>query len=113
MENLNNQWALVTGASSGFGIHFATLLAERKANLVLVARRAEPMETLAEELRQRYSVQAVVEPTDLSRAGAAAELKSRLEARGIPIDILVNNAGYGMYGPSSINRWKRSRTCCN
>ena len=98
MENLNNQWALVTGASSGFGVHFATLLAERKANLVLVARRAEPMETLAEELRQRHSVKVVVEPTDLSREGAAAELKSRLEANGIPIDILVNNAGYGMYG---------------
>jgi uncharacterized protein len=98
MQNLNNQWALVTGASSGFGVHFATLLAERKANLVLVARRAEPMETLAEELRQRHSVQVVVEPADLCREGAAAELKSRLDAHGIPIDILVNNAGYGMYG---------------
>ena len=98
MDDLSNRWALVTGASSGFGVQFAQLLADRKANLVLVARRAEPMETLAEELRQRHSVQVVVEPTDLSRDGAAAELKSRLEARGIPIDILVNNAGYGMSG---------------
>src|SRR5215510_12430582 len=98
MENLYNQWALVTGASSGFGVQFAKLLAERKANLVLVARRPEPMEKLAEELRRKHSVQVVVEAMDLSRTGVGAELKSRLDARGIPIDILVNNAGYGIYG---------------
>jgi uncharacterized protein len=65
MEVLDNKWALVTGASSGFGIQFAKLLAERKANVVLVARRTEPMERLAEELRQRHSVQVVVEGMDL------------------------------------------------
>jgi short-subunit dehydrogenase len=98
MEDLHNRWALVTGASSGFGVQFARLLAERKANLVLVARRTEPMERLAEELRQSHFVQVVVEGMNLSRAGVGAELKARLDARGIPIDILVNNAGYGMYG---------------
>jgi uncharacterized protein len=98
LENLDNQWALVTGASSGFGVQFAKLLAERKANLMLVARRTEPMERLAEELRQRHPVQVVVEGMDLSQAGVGAELKSRLDARSIPIDILVNNAGYGLYG---------------
>ena len=98
MENLTHKWALVTGASSGFGVQFANLLAEREANLVLVARRTEPMETLAAELRQKHSVQVVVEGMDLSRTGVAAELKSRLDARGISIDILVNNAGYGLYG---------------
>jgi short-subunit dehydrogenase len=74
-------------------------LAERKSNLVLASRRAEPMQVLAEELRLKHSVQVVVEPIDLSRARAAAELKSRIDARGISIDILVNNAGYGLYGP--------------
>jgi uncharacterized protein len=98
MEVLDNKWALVTGASSGFGIQFAKLLAERKANVVLVARRTEPMERLAEELRQRHSVQVVVEGMDLSRAGVGAELKARIDARGIPVEILVNNAGYGLYG---------------
>src|SRR5215470_9050583 len=98
MENLYGKWALVTGASSGFGVQFAKLLAERKANLVLVARRTEPMERLAEELRLRHSVQVVVEGMDLSRVGVGAELKSRLEARGIPIESLVHNAGYGLYG---------------
>lgn len=99
MEEFNQKWALVTGASSGFGVHFAQLLAGRKANLVLVARRIEPMAKLADELRREHSVQVLVEAMDLSQAGAGAELKSRLDARGIPIDILVNNAGNGIYGP--------------
>jgi short-subunit dehydrogenase len=98
MENLSNRWAIVTGASSGFGVQFAKILAERRSNLVLVARRAEPMETLAAELRQRHSIQVAVEAIDLSRPGAGAELKARVDARGTPIDILVNNAGYGLYG---------------
>jgi short-subunit dehydrogenase len=98
MENLRGKWALVTGASSGFGVEFAKLLAERNANLVLVARRTEPMDKLAEELRQKYSVQVVVIGKNLSRPGVGAELKSDLDGRGIAIDILINNAGYGMYG---------------
>ena len=99
MENFSDKWGLVTGASSGFGVEFANLLAERKANLVLVARRVEPMAKLRAELQRTHPVQVLVEGMDLSRTGAGAELKSRLDARGIPIDILVNNAGYGMYGP--------------
>jgi short-subunit dehydrogenase len=98
MDNVAGKWALVTGASSGFGVHFATLLAEQKANLVLAARRIEPMEQLAKQLRQRHNVSVVVEGIDLSASGAAAELKARLDQREITVDILVNNAGYGLYG---------------
>src|SRR5438105_2198469 len=42
MDNVSGKWALVTGASSGFGVEFATLLGERKANLILAARGTEP-----------------------------------------------------------------------
>ena len=98
MDAVSGKWALVTGASSGFGVEFARLLAEQEANLVLVARRAEAMERLAEEFRQEHRVKVVVEGIDLSRAGAGTELKSRLDRRGIPVDVLVNNAGCGVYG---------------
>jgi short-subunit dehydrogenase len=98
MENLRNKWSLITGASSGFGVQFAKLLAARKSNLVLAARRTEPMERLAAELRQKHSVDIAIEGIDLARQGAGSELKSRLDARGVSIDILVNNAGYGWYG---------------
>jgi short-subunit dehydrogenase len=98
MDNLNGKWALVTGASSGFGIEFATLLAEQNANLILAARRTEPMTKLAQQPRQKHNVTVVVEGIDLSVVGAGAELKSRLDRRGITVDVLVNNAGCGLYG---------------
>ena len=96
--NLKGKWALVTGASSGFGVEFAKLLAARSANLVLVARRSGPMDELADNLRHSNGVQVIVEPADLSVPGAAAELKNRIDRRGIDVDILVNNAGRGLYG---------------
>lgn len=98
MEDLNGKWALVTGASSGFGVEFATLLAQRKANVVLVARRTEPMERLAAQLRQRDGVDVAIEGMDLSQPGVGSELKARLDRRGIVVEILVNNAGRGLYG---------------
>jgi short-subunit dehydrogenase len=98
MDNLRGKWALVTGASSGLGVEFAKLFAERNANLVLVARRTEPMEQLAEALRKEQSVQVLVIGMDLSRPGTATELKAQLDARGVGIEVLVNNAGFGAYG---------------
>jgi short-subunit dehydrogenase len=98
MDDVNGKWALVTGASSGFGVEFATLLAEQNANLILAARRTEPMEKLAEQLRQKHRVKAIVEGLDLSVPGAGAELKTRLDKQGIAVDILVNNAGFGLFG---------------
>ncbi len=97
-QDLKDQWALVTGASSGFGVDFAHLLAARGARLVLAARRTDAMEALARQLHQQYGTLSQVEGIDLALPDAAATLKARLDARGIGVDILVNNAGYGVYG---------------
>ena len=61
MNDFSGKWALVTGASSGFGLEFADLLAERGAHLVLVARRPEPMERLADRVRRWTTVIVVPE----------------------------------------------------
>ena len=98
MNKQKAKWALVTGASSGFGVEFATILAEQGSNLVLVARRAEPMEKLAAELRSKHGIEVLVEAMDLGHAGVAMELKSYLDSRGIAIDTLINNAGFGVHG---------------
>ena len=90
--------ALITGASSGIGVEFADLLAAQKVNLVLAARRREPMEQLAADLRRKYGVDVHVEAIDLASPGAAERLKNGLDERSISIDILVNNAGYGLQG---------------
>lgn len=91
-------WALVTGASSGIGVELARELARRGCNVVLTARRAPPMRTLADDLTTAYGVQCVVEPLDLSVPSAVADLVVRLDARGIAPGIVVANAGFGIAG---------------
>src|SRR5437667_2324483 len=98
MEDLHGKWALITGASSGFGEEFARQYAAQGRPLVLVARRKERLETLATELRETYRVDVIVEQVDLSNVAAVIQLHQRLRERGIAIDILINNAGHGLQG---------------
>lgn len=91
--------ALITGASSGLGAEFSRALAGRKTNLVLVARRAEPMERLATELRQQHKIEVLVQPMDLTSPGAAMALQKRLDELELVPDILINNAAFGLSGP--------------
>ena len=85
--------ALVTGASFGIGEALARCFAEAGHQLVLTARSAAKLETLAEELRDTYGVKVWVEPADLAAAGEAAALCARLKRKRRAIDVLVNNAG--------------------
>jgi len=95
----NKAWVLITGASSGFGEEFARQYAEQGHSLVLVARRLDRLQRLAEALRQQFRVDIVVERVDLSDVAAVSQLHQRLRERGIAIDILINNAGHGLQGP--------------
>lgn len=94
-----NSWVLITGASSGFGEEFARQYAEQGHSLVLVARRLDRLQALAEALHQQYRVEIVVEQVDLSDIEAITQLHRRLRERGITIEILINNAGHGLQGP--------------
>jgi len=91
-------FALITGASRGLGMAFARALAERHCNLVLVARSAEPLHALANELRRSTPISVVAIQADLSVPGAGQILTKQLSNADIPIDLLVNNAGFGLRG---------------
>src|SRR6185503_9157155 len=95
----NKSWVLITGASSGFGEEFARQYAEQGHALVLVARRLDRLQALAETLRQQHRVEVVVEQVDLSDVAAIIRLQERLRERGVAMDILINNAGHGLQGP--------------
>lgn len=93
-----NETVLITGASSGIGMHFAELFAADGAELVLVARSAERLRQLALTYEERYGARVRVLPADLSRPGAPGEIRDTLRAEGVEVDVLVNNAGFGLRG---------------
>ncbi|MCB1263641.1 MAG: SDR family oxidoreductase [Mycobacterium sp.] len=96
---LANQTALITGASGGIGEEFARQFAQRGANLILVARRADKLDQLRNELLERSSALTIdVVTADLSVPGSAAELAAKVDVLGRRVDILVNNAGVGQHG---------------
>jgi len=85
--------ALITGASAGLGREFARQLAARGKDLVLVARRAEPMEALAKELHAVHAVDVAVITADLSDPRAPQTLYDEVVGRELEVDTLINNAG--------------------
>jgi uncharacterized protein len=95
----NKSWVLITGASSGFDEEFARQYAEQGHSLVLVARRLDRLQKIADGLRQQFRIEVVVEQVDLSDVAAIVRLHQRLCERDIAIDILINNAGHGLQGP--------------
>jgi short-subunit dehydrogenase len=88
--------ALITGASSGLGAEFARQLAQRGADLVLVARDREALESAAAQLRENHAVGVEVLAADLTIPAQRDTVVKRLEDRERPVEILVNNAGYGL-----------------
>ncbi|HVZ29807.1 MAG TPA: SDR family oxidoreductase [Asticcacaulis sp.] len=89
---------LITGASSGIGLSFARTYAGHGWDVVLTARRQERLETLADEIRLRFGVEAHVIAADLSEPSAPEVLQQGILALGRTVDGLVNNAGYGLPG---------------
>lgn len=90
-------WALVAGASEGIGAAFATLLAEAGFDLVLIARRAGPLDALAAELRTRFARQVETYALDLASSELERELRAIADARAI--GLVVYNAALSIMAP--------------
>lgn len=106
---MSRRTCLVTGASAGIGAAFAGEFAAHGFDLILVARRADRLEALAADLRQRYGCAAHVVVADLAVEGAVPTLCAELETRGLVVDALVNNAGYGVPGLFTTPAWPRQQ----
>lgn len=96
MRSFYGKTALITGASSGIGEQFARQLAAAGCHLILVARRHERLQALAQVLN---TVTVDVVPVDLQEADAAEQIKDAVQALGRQVDVLVNNAGFGYQQP--------------
>ncbi len=93
-----NKCALVTGASSGFGVEFCHLLAGEGYDLVIVARREDKLQALATQIREQSGKNVTVLAMDLTKEAAAESLYQSVQVQGMKVDLLVNNAGVGRFG---------------
>jgi len=90
--------ALITGASSGFGLEFAKLFAKDGYDIVLVSRNPEKLAEVAMDLKVEYGVRTVILEKDLSVPGSAKQLYDEVIGSHITVDVLVNNAGISERG---------------
>lgn len=89
-------WALITGASDGIGQAFAETLAQERFNLILVARRQDRLQQLAERLAGAYPMETLCLELDLAVTGAVSQMFERVEGKDIGLAVLA--AGFGTSG---------------
>ncbi|MFN0205804.1 MAG: SDR family NAD(P)-dependent oxidoreductase [Planctomycetota bacterium] len=96
--NFNNKTCLITGASAGLGRDFAELFARDGYRCILVARRRDILNSIAQSLNTKYLCECIVIDADLAIPGAGSALFDKINELGLNVDVLVNNAGAGTYG---------------
>lgn len=105
-SNSQKPWALVTGASAGIGTEFCRQLATQGYQLVLVARRADKLQAVADELKADHGTHSLIITADLSQKAAGQAIAERLGEENIDVEYLVNNAGYGLPGSFHVPGWQ-------
>ncbi len=91
MVDVENKWALITGASRGIGYLTAKFMAERGCNLILHSRHAEHCQKIEAEA-QALGVKTIVVSAELSEHEQVVAMLDLIEASGFPVDIIFNNA---------------------
>lgn len=102
-------YAIVTGASKGIGKEIALELAARGYNLFLVARNAQELHQVSDEIKSHFSLEVDYLPLDLSKPGSVAQLYEWVVEKQVDVRILVNNAGYGLVGAFESYSWEENQ----
>jgi uncharacterized protein len=89
---------LITGASAGIGTELARVFASKGHRVALVARRADRLAALADEIVAGGAVAPIVIACDLEQPDAGDRIAAALTAEGVEIEYVVNNAGFGLFG---------------
>ena len=110
MFDLTGRVAAVTGSSSGLGVSMAKALAGQGASIVLLARRKEKLEAVAEEIRSTYGVEVLPVPTDVTNEESVKAAAAAVKEKFGKVDILINNAGAGLTIPidqMTLDEWEK------
>ena len=94
-NRLKGKWALVTGASSGFGAETARQFADMGVNLLLGARREDRLKQVAAECLERGAASAHIHKMDVTSTASVNKLADWAGATAGRVDVLINNAGGG------------------
>ncbi|WP_326906643.1 SDR family oxidoreductase [Sedimentibacter sp. MB31-C6] len=97
--DLKGKVAIVTGASSGLGVQFATALAKQGADVAIVARRLEKLNLVKTEI-EKLGVKCLPIKCDVTKVEEIKAVVDTVIKQYGKIDILVNNAGIGLFGPA-------------
>ena len=98
--------ALITGASSGLGEEFVKQLLGRVDQFILVARRLDRLDRIADEIRKSHpEIKVMVVEADLSDPEIRNLLEKKVQDQGLIPDLLINNAGLGDYGEFVTAQW--------
>jgi uncharacterized protein len=89
---------LITGASAGIGTELARVFASNGHRVVLVARRADRLSTLANEIVAGGGAAPIIIPCDLEQPDAGDKIAAALAAEAVEVEFVVNNAGFGLFG---------------
>lgn len=108
-----NNTALITGASSGIGEELARIHAAAGDNLIIVARSADKLNALKEELEQSHNIKVTIIAKDLGLPDAAKEVYNEVKQAGIEVDYLINNAGFGGLGKFHEREWEKDLAMIN
>lgn len=95
---MNSETTLITGASSGIGLHLAREFAKNGHPLILVAPVESELQQVASSITSEFGVQARVIAADLEQPDSAQRVFDEATGGGATVDILVNNAGHGQNG---------------
>jgi len=107
MIGSKDEYALVTGASSGMDYEFAKLFAKDGKNTVIISNEMDKLEEVKSEIENKHGTIVKVLAKDLSESNSPQEIYSELEEDGVNVDVLVNCAGFTVWGRFAETDWQK------
>ncbi|MDG2396921.1 MAG: SDR family NAD(P)-dependent oxidoreductase [Flavobacteriaceae bacterium] len=108
---MKENYALITGASSGIGLQIAHCLAKKNYNLILTSRNKSKLSDLTKEISFKYNIKCDYFSSDLSEINAPYDIYNFTKSNNYNIEILVNNAGYALPNAFHKNSMEEEEKC--